>query len=353
MKHKIIPVFIPHMGCPNVCSFCNQRYITNQEKFDWEKIESNITMQIEKLKYLDDLELAFFGGSFTMIDEFLQEKLLSYAKKHLDKGNIKHIRISTRPDAIDDKCIKKLKYYGVDFVELGIQSFSEDVLIKNKRFYGNGIVEKSIESLKRNKMNFGLQLLYGLLGETKEIAYASICKAMEYKPKTLRLYPIIVLEHTLLAECYKNKTYFPPTKEEVIEVGAFAYAMCIRHNVELIRVGLYPEDSMLNHRVAGYFHPAYKTLMETFLFKEVIKKLLMDNKNNFISIGIPKPFFNGFVGYKGSNLKLIREKNSNIKVLMLSDKEDEIKIITKDFYTIVYNIYDLINDYLEKVMKCI
>lgn len=352
MKHKkcIVPIFVPHLGCHHHCSFCNQRYITNQLAFDWPKIREETDERLYRLKG-QEVELAFFGGSFTAISDPLRKTLLQYGKQKKQEGDVAHIRISTRPDALSVGQIEELKDFGVDFVEIGIQSFSEAVLRKNHRFYTLQKVEEGIFNLKKMNMAFGLQLLYGLAGETEKSMVQSIDKALSYRPQTLRFYPLLVLKDTLLATWYEEGTFNPPEAKSVVKIGAYAYGACLAQGVTLIRVGLYPSESMLKHCVAGFFHPAYRALMESYFFK---KSLVDSWQNPFClhKITAPPAFFHGMVGYEAYNLKQLRAQNPIPLKAGFNHTLDEF-IFEGQREKQIFRLATLIEVYREKVMVCI
>lgn len=238
-------------------------------------------------------------------------------------------------------------------MEIGIQSFSEQVLKKNNRHYEKSAVEDAIKNLRKCGMPYGLQLLYGLDGETEQSFFQSVDEALSYHPRTLRLYPIMVLENTELAKRYEEGQYTPPSANSIIRVGAYVYSQCIKKEVSLIRVGLYPEECMQSQSVAGFFHPCFLTVMESYFFyKTLITEILENNYDTLIEINCPKRFIHGIAGYEAFNIKKIRELCKFKVKLIANDTEDCIVLKTKEEEQ-KFLIIELIESYQKKVIKCI
>ena len=189
MKKKIIPIFVPHQGCPHDCIFCNQKKITGLSTSMTDEDARDII--IESLKTIPDdaeVEIAFFGGSFTAIDTDIQRKLLSVAKDFKDMGKVDDIRLSTRPDCIDDKELDLLKEYGVTIIELGVQSMNEDVLVKSIRGHHRDVVFTSAKMIKVAGFKLGLQMMLGLPGDSKDRCISTARDFVDIKPDFVRIY---------------------------------------------------------------------------------------------------------------------------------------------------------------------
>jgi len=268
----IIPIFISHMGCPNDCVFCNQRKINGVTcVMQPEEIPGFAEKYISSLKR-DQIELAFFGGSFTGIDLMLQEKYLFYAKKLKDEGKIHRIRLSTRPDYIHDAVIQLLKTYEVDLVELGCQSFDDDVLKFSKRGHDAAAIDRAIMLLKKQGIRFGIQLMLGLPGDDYDKFYNSLNKTIDLKPDCVRLYPALVIKDTELEVLYEKGLYAPLTLEEAVKWTAVAFKKLTQHEITVIRMGLQRTDliDFDGAVIAGPFHPSFGEMVMTRLFYESI-----------------------------------------------------------------------------------
>lgn len=283
-RKVIIPVFVPHKGCPNDCVFCNQRKITGCiHSATPADVKNAVDERMNTINpEADELEIAFFGGSFTMIPVKDQEALLEAADKYRSSGLIRDIRMSTRPDGIDEIVIARLKKYGVTIVELGIQSMEDHVLLQSKRGYISEIVPRAIKLLKENGFIVGVQVMTGLPGATQETELKTAELLCGYKPHIARIYPTLVIKDTELEKMYLEGTYEPQSLEAAVESASKMLEIFIENNVQVIRIGLQPTDNITegNDVVAGPFHPAMGELVEGRRYRRIlehdIKSKLMD-----------------------------------------------------------------------------
>ena len=196
-KQYIIPIFVPHLGCPNDCVFCNQKSISGQTK---QVTKDDVKNTIEEhLKYISDkkadVEVAFFGGSFTAIEEKKQIELLEAANDFIKNGIIKNIRISTRPDYIDKKTLKRMKKYNVKTIELGVQSANDYILEKAGRGHTFKDVIKASKLIRRYGFVLGHQMMVGLPESTKLDDINTAKALVKLKPKIVRIYPVLVIKY--------------------------------------------------------------------------------------------------------------------------------------------------------------
>lgn len=279
-RKVIIPIFVPHKGCPNDCVFCNQRKITGCMKVATDQdvrkaVEDRLdTIDPEK----DEIEIAFFGGSFTMIPTEDQEMLLAEAHKYINEGLIKDIRISTRPDGIDLDVIDRLKKYGVTIVELGIQSMMDDVLAQSKRGYKSDIVPQAIELLKNNGFVVGVQVMTGLPGATKASELKTVELLCSYGPQIARIYPTLVIKDTELERMYLERLYTPQTLNDAVESASEMLKVFLKHDINVIRIGLQPTDNISegNDVVAGPFHPSMGELVEGRMYRDILEADILE-----------------------------------------------------------------------------
>ena len=219
-RQYIIPIFVPHLGCPNDCIFCNQKSISGQKK--------NVTKEEAKeiidnyLKNIKDeeaqVEIAFFGGSFTAIEKEKQEELLQVAYEYIKEGKVDSIRISTRPDAIDKETLKRLKKYKVKTIELGVQSANDYILKRSNRGHTFEDVKKASKMIRWYGFKLGHQMMVGL-PESTRIDEVNTAKALvKLKPKMVRIYPVLVVKNTKLEEEYKKGIYEPLSVVQAVEV---------------------------------------------------------------------------------------------------------------------------------------
>ena len=212
MKHANISLFVPHQGCPHQCSFCNQKTISGSVKeLRPEEVKETLLKAVSDGIDPKNTEIAFFGGSFTAINRDYMISLLEETKPFIDNGSFCGIRVSTRPDAIDDEILSILKEYKVTSIELGAQSTDSQVLLLNHRGHTHDDIIKASNLIKKYGFSLGLQMMTGLLGDTPEKTLKTAEDIISLKPDTVRIYPTIVLEGTYLGELYKKGAYKPQT----------------------------------------------------------------------------------------------------------------------------------------------
>lgn len=289
-KIKIIPIFVPHVGCPNDCVFCNQKKITGKGSV---RVTSQYATDIvEEFRKTIDVntytEIAFFGGSFTAIDNKLQKELLEVAKYYKDSGVIQRIRMSTRPDAINDEILNLQKEYNVDIIELGIQSLDDDVLIKSNRGHTSQDSVNASKLIKKFGFTLGHQIMPGLPGSTIEKDITTCSESIAMQPDMVRIYPTLIIKDTELLNMYKSGLYKPLTLEEATRITSYIYSKYKVNNINVIRIGLQNTDAINEGAdvVGGPFHPAFRQLVEEKIFLNSLIKVLKDKDLNNKSIKI-------------------------------------------------------------------
>lgn len=354
MKKKyIIPIFVPHLGCPNDCVFCNQKSISGQTKQVTREDVNNIIE--EHLKYIDtknsDIEVAFFGGSFTAIEEKKQIELLEAVDYYISRGVIESIRISTRPDYIDRHILKRLKKYHVKTIELGVQSSNDYILKKAGRGHNFKAVVKASKLIRWHGFVLGHQMMVGL-PESTNIDEINTAKALiKLKPKIVRIYPVLVIKNTKLEKAYQKGEYKALTIVQAVEICKELVKIFTKKNIEVIRVGLQPTETISDSSneksevVAGPFHPAFRQLVESGLWYDVIvekiKKLNVKVKE--VLIRVNPDDVNNVIGHRKENILNLKE----IYDLDLKVKADENIKQGKSKIEII----KLYNDFLEDKQK--
>ncbi len=322
MKHYNIPIFIPHYGCPFSCVFCNQKEITgsfqNTALSEAEKI-------IEKhLLTLPDGEknIAFFGGSFTAIDKEIMVKYLELGYRYVRSGKVSGIRISTRPDFIDKETLDILKKYGVCTIELGAQSFDDEVLKKSGRGHSSEAIRNASRLIKSyGCFELGLQLMTGLVGDTMEKSLYSANEAVKLKPECVRIYPTLVIRDTALCTMYNKGTYRPQTLSEAVETTGKMLEIFKENNISVIRVGLASINEMKERGalVAGPDHPSLRELCEGYAYRGLIENKISGRQFKTLIVNAPKSEFSKISGHKKSNSKYFYEKYNAKLVLKEAD----------------------------------
>ncbi len=285
MKHANISLFVPHQGCPHQCSFCNQKTISGSVKeLTPEEVKATLFKAVEERIDPKNTEIAFFGGSFTAINREYMISLLEETKPFIENSSFCGIRISTRPDAIDEDVLGILKSYKVTSIELGAQSTDEQVLLLNHRGHTRDDIIKASKLIKEKGFSLGLQMMTGLLGDTPEKSLKTAEDIISLKPDTVRIYPTIVLEGTYLGKLYKKGAYKPQTVEESVELCAVLLKRFYEENITVIRLGLHSGGNVEEGFLAGPYHPAFGELCESKIYLEKAKVILsekypVENKN--------------------------------------------------------------------------
>ena len=327
-RHVNIPIFIPHLGCPNDCVFCNQRIISGVNQFSPDSVIPIIESALSTTKSLDDVEIAFFGGSFTGIDEKLMENLLKIAHGYLIQGRISSIRCSTRPDYINDNILDTLKDYGVTTIELGLQSVSDAVLRVSKRGHDFNAERLAVSKIKARGFRLGGQMMIGLPGANEEDEIQTAKFIVESGADEARIYPTIVFKGTELCEMTKKAEYTPLTLDEAVVRSSRAFEILVNAGVKVLRIGLCDSENL--HNDSTYFsgpnHAAIGEMVESEYYYSVItRKLLSLKPSDKSSLTLTVA--------KGHTSKVIGQHRKN-KIRLLSEYGfKSVKVIESEFVT--------------------
>ncbi len=316
-KEYIIPIFVPHLGCPNKCVFCNQTKITGKQK----QVTAGEARKIidEYLSSFKDkenkVEIAFFGGSFTAIDEKIQNELLEVAYEYVEKGVVDSIRISTRPDYITKEILKRLKKYKVKTIELGVQSTNNYVLAKAKRGHTFEDIKKASKLIRFYGFNLGHQMMVGLPESTALDEVNTAKDLIKLKPKIVRIYPVLVIKDTELEEDYKNGEYEPLSVTQAVERCAEIADSFNKKKINIIRIGLQNTEEITDPSeetsqvVAGPYHPAFRQLVEGRLWYNAIVSQIKkyNTKVKVVEIKANPDDVNNIIGHKKENIKKLKE----------------------------------------------
>lgn len=323
-KHAIIPIFIPHQGCPNDCVFCNQKKITaRQAPVTGEDVVNTIETWLSTLEpaKTETIEIAFFGGSFTGIPIEEQSAYLAIAKKYKDAGRIHKIHMSTRPDYINEEILDNLKSYDADVIELGVQSFDDEVLRLSGRGHDSAVVYKSSKLIQDYGFELGIQLMIGLPGDSLARCIHSARETVKIGPSIARLYPTVVIQDTALYDQYRSGQYTPLTQDEAVLRTKEMYKILTEAGINIIRVGLKSTDIIGEGGdiSSETYHPAFRQLVEGELAKEALEALLSDakfpqekpTKVDFYANG---KSFSNMIGHRGCNKGYFREKYPHLHI---------------------------------------
>ena len=324
-KEYIIPIFVPHLGCPNDCTFCNQKKISGQTKnVKAEDVKNTIEYYLNNFK--DDnkyIEVAFFGGSFTGIDVDKQKELLSVAYEYIKNKKIDSIRISTRPDYINKEILQMLKSYGVKTIELGVQSTNDYILNKSKRGHTFEDVKKASKLIRKNGFILGHQMMVGLPESTRQDEIKTAKDLIKLKPKIVRIYPVLVIKGTQLEKDYESGEYTPLTVEQAVETAKDLLVLFNKKKINVIRIGLQNTNEITDPNtkksqvVAGPYHPAFRQLVESRLWYDNIANEIKKVNSNVthIQIDVNPSDINNAVGHKRINIEKINDTyNTDLKI---------------------------------------
>lgn len=330
-RHATIPVFVPHLACPHQCVFCNQKKISGQElpNDDLEKLDIYLKKSVAEISdRFSECEIAFFGGSFTGIPEPKMTGMLKTANKYI--GNkVKGIRLSTRPDYISDHILDVLEEYNVTDIELGVQSFDDEVLLLSERGHTSAQTEKAIELIrKRKNIRLVLQLMPGLPGDNEQTIRHTIERAAEICPDGVRIYPTLVIKNTPLEKMYLEGKFAPLNLDEAVSYTAFAVRLFEKKNIAIIRMGLHSSSLSNNDSiVAGPYHPAFGELVIQKLFLEKAAEMISSEyTENYkrLTITVAKGGISRMVGQNRKNIKELKDR-FRLEIKVVEDPDRDVK----------------------------
>lgn len=322
-KKYIIPVFIPHLGCPNDCVFCNQRKISGEIlPATPAMVKRAIGVALERIPADRPAELAFYGGSFTAIPESEQKGLLEAAKPFIQSGRVREIRLSTRPDVVDKPCLERLKKYGVRTIELGAQSMDDGVLKAAGRGHTAADTDCASRLIKKQGFNLILQMMTGLPGDSEEKALTTANKLIALKPDAVRVYPTVILRDTPLFALWKGGQYREHTVSEAVNLGAKLFRLFTEAEIPVIRFGLNPSDELSGGEAAGgAYHPALGELVRSEFYLNLARELISKSEHGpELVLGVNRGCVSLMTGQKRRNIQaLMRE--FNLKSIKLRETE--------------------------------
>lgn len=339
MSHINIPIFVTHLGCPHTCVFCNQHTITGRCETTPEEIDTAVlqTQSLLKDPAKHELQIAFFGGSFTAIEPTKMLALLEKANYYVQNGSIQSIRLSTRPDAITDEILTILANHSVKAIELGIQSTNEQVLASSER--GHTAKDSKIACQKIKAYGFELvgQMMLGLPASTRESELQTARDMIEWGIDKARIYPTVVFADTALAKFTEEKTYTPLSVEEAVSRAADIYSILSEHNVEVIRIGLCENEGLRSDKTIGGAHHAALgelVLNRYFLTKIANEVKTLDLKpNDTIVIETAQNSLSQAIGQKKCNLHELEKAYPHNRILFTPSHSlcgKEVKIFVKE-----------------------
>lgn len=300
-KTRIWPVFLPFQGCPGKCIYCAQDLQTGtaQESLpaSYAQLKAGLLQAAEN--NMVPCELGFFGGTFTALPSPWPEKFLSLARTYQKSGLITRIRCSTRPDGLDLDQLCGLKKYGLDLVELGVQSFSDQALLQSQRAYTQAEATRGCRLVHSSGLELGIQLLPGLPGHDQRAWLDDIQATIGLRPALVRIYPCLILKNTPLERLWRSGLYCPWSLEQTVAALSRGVFRLWRAGVPVTRIGLPQEAGLIRNLVAGPWHPALGSLVKSriLLASLVLPSLALGAGAKTITC--PKRFQGEIFGYKG------------------------------------------------------
>lgn len=326
-QRMIVPIFIPHQGCPYRCVFCNQNEISGAErKGDLDRLETAFQTCL-KSRPLDELpairEAAFYGGTFTALPVPRQEFLLSTVQTWVEQGYIQALRLSTHPGAVDTGALALLNQYSVETIELGVQSTDPEVLRKSGRGDTPESLRRAVHLIRDKGYRLGLQLMLGLPGDSEEIFQQSVSDTLQFKPDFVRIYPALVVRGTALYEMYKKGDYIPWSLDRTVNVLKMAMSRFEDAGIPVIRLGLHPEPSLLANIVDGPYHPALRSLVESRICFDALSDLLTREAvlPERVIFRVPLRKLSNYTGHRKENVSMLKEKFA-LKEVVFSQAPD-------------------------------
>lgn len=338
-RESIIPVFVPHLGCPNDCVFCNQRRISGSTE---PAVAADVDKAIEQAAALPRTgakrQLAFYGGSFTAIPVPQQTALLAAAKRHLDAGEIDAVRLSTRPDAIDGAVLARLREYGVETIELGAQSMCDEVLALSGRGHTAADVENASRAIRAAGFRLILQMMTGLPGDTPERCAETARRIIALEPDGVRIYPTVIVRDTALYDLWQTGRYKEHTVEDAVEYCARIVPMFERAGIPIIRLGLNPTEELSGGAAAGgAYHPALGELVRSRIMRTGAEALLAQENivpGSAVTLGVNGSKLSQMIGQHRRNIDYLTArfqlKSLKIRPLALNDGEIAVISVEKD-----------------------
>ena len=334
-RNSIIPVFVPHLGCPNDCVFCNQRRISGHiEPATAQTVKNAIEEAAALTPSGTKRQLAFYGGSFTAIPEARQIELFEAAQPYLADGTISSIRLSTRADAIYGTVLKRLKKYGVTVIELGAQSMCDRVLELSGRGHDSAAVADSSRLIKAAGFDLILQMMTGLPGDTDESCIETAKKIIDLAPNGVRIYPTVIVRDTVLCDMWRAGTYKEHTVEDAVRVCSKIVPLFNEAGVPIIRMGLNPtEDLSGGDALGGAYHPALGELVHSRIMLEKARGLLAGARpGSSVVLGVNRSDVSKMIGQHRCNVHALVSEFSlrELRIHEASVKSGEISIVSLD-----------------------
>jgi histone acetyltransferase (RNA polymerase elongator complex component) len=310
----IIPIFVTHQGCPHRCIFCNQEKTAKRYtgRITGDIFEETVFAYLRHTKRrADRTQIAFYGGSFTGMEEDYQIELLGFAHSFIERGLVDAVRVSTRPDYINEKSLDLLERFGVTTVEIGAQSMDDEVLNLSRRGHSSADVRGAAEMLRKRGFETGIHLMVGLPGDNRGKFDSTVAETIALCPDMVRIHPTIVFQGTALAKAFQEGNYVPLSMFDAIEACKFALLKFTGARIPVIRLGLQVTSEMMRDGsiMAGPFHPAFRSLVEEAIFFDMASLLLSSGsaEKRAVSFSLASKDVSSFRGQKNGNIERLKK----------------------------------------------
>lgn len=321
-RESIIPVFVPHLGCPNDCVFCNQRRISGSTEPATAQTVREAVESAGPAPAGMKRQLAFYGGSFTAIPVEEQLSLLDAARVYLERGDIHSLRLSTRPDAIDLPTLKRLREYSGETIELGAQSMDDEVLRLSGRGHTTADVENASRLIKAEGFRLILQMMTGLPGDSDEKSIETARRIIALEPDGVRVYPTVIVRDTALYDLWQAGHYKEHSVEDAVRVCAKLLPMFAAAGIPVIRLGLNPTEELSSGAAAGgAYHPA---------LGELVKSRIMLNRALGLLAGVPAGSSVTIAVHKSKVSQMVGQHRQNVETLKRELSLKEVKVVPTD-----------------------
>lgn len=320
----VIPVFIPHRGCPHDCLFCNQQKISGSTISGEARVPVAATIEewLQHKGERKEVQVAFYGGSFTCMPAEAQIELLEAVQPYIVGGVVHSIRCSTRPDCIDNNVIELLNRYTVKTVELGVQSLNDGVLLQARRGHTALECEKAFRLLRKGGIEVGIQLMPGLPGDTTCSFVQTVQKTIALRPDFVRLYPCVVVKESGLARLYREGGFEPLSLAKAVAICEYSHQRFEKSGIRVVRMGLQPSESLEKSVIAGPYHPAFGELVQSRLWlKKIKKRLIQLGPEEKLEMHLSHRDVSSVVGQQKRNLLRLEELGFKDRFILVVDKD--------------------------------
>ncbi|MEJ2155039.1 MAG: radical SAM protein [Desulfobacteraceae bacterium] len=330
LAHKpfIVPVFIPHAGCPHRCIFCDQTRTTSQAERVPTADELDETIR-RFLSYRNDpgryTEISYYGGNFLGLTEDRIMALLAHAAQYVARGEVNGIRFSTRPDTIDQRRLHLLERFPVTTVELGVQSMNNKVLATVLRGHTAQDARHAAALLKKTPYRLGAQMMLGLPGDSVQSALATGAAIRGLAPDFVRIYPTLVLKGSVLARWHGQDRYTPLRLEEAVDLAKTLYALFMRSDIRVVRMGLQATDGLDlgEDLVDGPYHPAFGELVHSAQWLSALRKGIdaLHFRGSELEIRLNPRLVSRVKGQRNKNMQTLTREYTLSKIHLITDQD--------------------------------